>query len=319
MKALSLFSGIGGLDLAAEAAGIKTVAFCEIDPFCREVLAKHWPGVPIFEDVFTLRGEDVGTVDVIHGGFPCQPFSLAGRQRGRDDERYLWPEFSRLVGEIKPLWVVAENVPGIYKHDVAGAVCEDLERQGYAVGIWNYEAACVGAPHRRSRVFFVGHAQDVPDRYGLREQQSQGGICEIGRRASDVREDAANADSVIRGTHGAEPTRQQRPSWVRDGGSDVADAESGRLYHGDDREDVGKTAGEINAPDDSGEALSEPQFGSAGCDSWWLLEPDVGRVAYGVPRRVDRLRALGNAVVPQQAYPLFRAIAALDKIMRLSG
>ncbi|MDO5116379.1 MAG: DNA cytosine methyltransferase [Synergistaceae bacterium] len=283
MKALSLFSGIGGLDLAAEAAGIKTVAFCEIDPFCREVLAKHWPGVPIFEDVFALRGEDVGTVDVIHGGFPCQPFSLAGRQRGRDDERYLWPEFSRLVGEIKPLWVVAENVPGIYKHDVAGAVCEDLERQGYAVGIWNYEAACVGAPHRRSRVFFVGHAQDVPDRYGLREQQSQGGICEIGRRASDVREDVANA-------------------------------ESGRLYHGDDREDVGKTAGEINAPDDSGEALSEPQFGSAGCDSWWLLEPDVGRVAYGVPRRVDRLRALGNAVVPAQSFPIFQAIVEAESM-----
>lgn len=284
MKALSLFSGIGGLDLAAEAAGIHTAAFCEIEPFCRGILSRHWPGVPLFEDIFKLRGDEIGTVDVIHGGFPCQPFSLAGRQRGQEDERYLWPEFSRLVGELRPLWVVAENVPGIFKNDVAGVVCADLERQGYSVGIWNYEAACVGAPHRRSRVFFVGHAmrlglpgqlggplrqkpadrrEDVPDGDGVRKLQPQRTFGELGGRAGDIRKNVPDHDSQQR-------EKQRVP------------------------------------------LAGKAQFGSAGCDSWWESESDVGRVAHGVPGRVDRLRALGNAVVPAQAYPIFKAIKTIN-------
>ena len=324
IKALSLFSGIGGLDLAAEAAGIKVIAFCEIDPFCRQILAKHWPEVPIFEDVFLLKGDYIASpVDIIHGGFPCQPFSLTGRQRGRDDERYLWPEFSRLVGEVKPIWVVAENVPGIFKNDVAGAVCADLEGLGYSVGIWNYEAACIGAPHHRSRVFFVGHAErvglpmelgrtagqklengceDVSYSNGLREQQQKRSLREVGRRAGDVCEE------------------------------DVAHAEGGGRYYGIDRENIGEADREIHAldnysktlPDNNGErceellksVASKAPYGSAGCDSWWESEPDVGRVAYGVPRRVDRLRALGNAVVPQQAYPIFKAIVMCERGQR---
>ena len=130
MLGLSLFSGIGGLDLAFEQAGGRVIAMCEKDSFCRKVLHKHWPGVPVFEDVKELHGSDVGAVDVIYGGFPCQPFSVAGDRRGKDDARYLWPEFSRLVREIKPRWIVAENVPGILRI-AADDVCSDLERQGY--------------------------------------------------------------------------------------------------------------------------------------------------------------------------------------------
>ena len=138
MRGLSLFSGIGGLDLAFEWAGGEVSAFCEIEPYCQKVLRKHWPNVPLFEDIRELRGADVltaccatGTVDVIYGGFPCQPFSVAGRQKGQNDSRYLWPEFSSLVAEIRPRWIVAENVPGILRL-AADDVCRDLERQGYS-------------------------------------------------------------------------------------------------------------------------------------------------------------------------------------------
>ena len=155
MRGLSLFSGIGGLDLAFEWAGGEVIAMCEVNPYCRKILHKHWPDVPIFEDVREMKGEDVGAVDVIYGGFPCQPFSVAGLKKGKDDNRYLWPEFSRLVGELKPDWVVAENVSGILRI-AADEVCFNLKSQGYEVGIYDFEAAAVGAPHRRERIFFKG-------------------------------------------------------------------------------------------------------------------------------------------------------------------
>jgi len=164
MTGLSLFSGIGGMDLAAEAAGIKTAAFCEIDLFCQKILRNRWPGVPIFGDIHQITGEMIfhegktKTIDVIFGAIPCQSFSLAGQRKGKEDDRYLWPEFSRLVGEIKPAWVVVENVSGILRL-AADDICTDLERQGYAVGIFCHEAAAVGAPHRRMRVFFIGESK----------------------------------------------------------------------------------------------------------------------------------------------------------------
>ena len=163
MNGLSLFSGIGGLDLAFTWAGGNILAFCEIEKYCQKVLHKHWPDTPIFSDIHNLNKEALlsagisSTVDIIYGGFPCQPFSVAGDQKGKDDTRYLWPEFSRLVEDIKPRWVVAENVPGILPL-AADDICRDLERQGYSVGIWDYEAAAVGAKHRRERIFFVAHS-----------------------------------------------------------------------------------------------------------------------------------------------------------------
>ena len=160
---LSLFSGIGGLDLAAEVTGFETVGQCEWADYPTMVLEKHWPNVPRWRDIRTLTGEDfrvrtgLRTVDVISGGFPCQPFSVAGKQKGRDDERYLWPEMLRVIRELAPSWVVGENVPGILRI-AARDVVESLEREGYHVAVFDFEAAAVGAPHRRERIAFVAHS-----------------------------------------------------------------------------------------------------------------------------------------------------------------
>ena len=164
---LSLFSGIGGLDLAAEWAGFATVGQCEFADYQTKVLEKHWPDVPRWRAVRTLTKErfyerpSLRTVDVLSGGFPCQPFSVAGKQKGKGDDRYLWPEMLRVIRELRPRCVIGENVPGIIKI-AAGQVVKDLERAGYNCVVLNFEAAAVGAWHRRSRVFFVGIA-DVAD------------------------------------------------------------------------------------------------------------------------------------------------------------
>ena len=161
---LSLFSGIGGLDLAAEAAGFVTVGQCEWADYPGETLEKHWPDVPRWKDIRTLTKEDfyertrLRTVDIISGGFPCQPFSVAGKQKGKRDDRYLWPEMLRVIREFKPNCVVGENVPGILRI-AAGDVVTDLEREGYDVVMFDFEAAAVGAWHRRERIAFVGYAK----------------------------------------------------------------------------------------------------------------------------------------------------------------
>lgn len=148
------FSGIGGLDLAAEWAGIETVAFCENADFPKKILMKQWPTVPQFEDVKQLNiktlessGIDARTIGIIHGGFPCQPFSLAGKGKAENDDRYLWHEFARLVKEIRPRWVVGENVPGILNRGLETTV-SDLEKEGYEVWVFSVAASDIGAIHK---------------------------------------------------------------------------------------------------------------------------------------------------------------------------
>lgn len=160
MKVLDLFSGIGGFSLGLERAGMRTVAFCEIDPFCRQVLRKHWPDVPIFEDVRTLHGSDVGDVDLICGGYPCQPFSYAGKRGGDTDPRHLWPEVRRLIEECRPAWFLGENVAG---HVTMGLddVLDDLASSSYSARAFVIPASALGAWHTRERVFVVAHADSV--------------------------------------------------------------------------------------------------------------------------------------------------------------
>ena len=163
LNILDLFSGIGGITLGLETTkGFETVAFCEIEPFCREILNIHWPEVPIYEDVKKLSKKTLcqKRIDVIVGGFPCQPFSVAGHRKGTDDNRYLWPEFARLVREFRPRWVIAENVPVIRKH-AADTIIEDLEELGYSVWPLVVGVNDIGGPHYRKRAWFVAHTDSA--------------------------------------------------------------------------------------------------------------------------------------------------------------
>jgi DNA (cytosine-5)-methyltransferase 1 len=162
---LDLFSGIGGFSLGLERAGMNTVAFCEIDAFCQKVLTRHWPCIPIYDDIRQLTArrlhhDGIPFIDLICGGYPCQPFSIAGKQRGHDDPRHLWPEMSRLIREIRPRWVVCENVAG---HVELGldTVLSDLDDAGYTTTPFIIPACAVGAPHRRDRVWIIAHAAGV--------------------------------------------------------------------------------------------------------------------------------------------------------------
>ena len=211
---LSLFSGIGGLDLAGEMAGFRTVGQCEWADFQTKVLEKHWPDVPRWRDIRTLTGESfyertgLRTVDVISGGFPCQPFSLAGEQRGKDDDRYLWPEMLRVIREIRPAWVIGENVPGIVNLAL-DTVLSDLESEGYASQAFIIPACGVDAPHKRDRVAVLAYAVN---RSGALRRDGE---------LSDPAADAGYRDDHRGGAAAAEPGERREdesgPAGMADG------------------------------------------------------------------------------------------------------
>ena len=162
-KHLDLFSGIGGFSLGMEATRrIKTVAFCEIDNYCTKVLNKNWPEVPVYNDIRELtydrlKTDEIGSIDIITGGYPCQPFSIAGSKKGVEDPRHLWPEYFRLIRELRPTWVIGENVSGHIKLGL-DAVQEDLESEGYSLRTFSVSASSIGANHQRERVWTVANA-----------------------------------------------------------------------------------------------------------------------------------------------------------------
>ena len=162
MKHLDLFSGIGGFSLGLEATQrIKTVAFCEIDSFCTKVLNKNWPTVPVYKDIKELtheklKSDGIESIDIITGGYPCQPFSIAGSKKGVEDPRHLWPEYFRLIKELRPIWVIGENVSGHIKLGLDNVI-KDLESQGYSTRPFNISASSVGALHQRQRLWIIAN------------------------------------------------------------------------------------------------------------------------------------------------------------------
>jgi DNA (cytosine-5)-methyltransferase 1 len=188
----SLFSGIGGFDLAAQWCGWTNVFQCEIDPFCRRVLKYHWPNTELYENVKTTNFTKYrGKIDIISGGFPCQPFSTAGKRKGTEDDRHLWPEMLRVIREVQPAWVVAENVSGLLTQQrglVFERVCADLEGEGYEVQPFIVPACAVNAPHRRDRVWIVANRANA----GIEsvQQERENGISQPETIAHPNRDDA---------------------------------------------------------------------------------------------------------------------------------
>tara|TARA_Y100000289_G_scaffold65680_1_gene79835 strand:+ start:998 stop:1849 length:852 start_codon:yes stop_codon:yes gene_type:complete len=276
LKHVDIFSGIGGFPLGFEWAGLSEPSmFCEIDPWCRQVLRKHWPTVPITNDVKELANDPeklVPDCDILTGGYPCQPFSVAGKQKAHEDDRHLWPYLYQIITRKRPTYAVLENV---YGHIGLGldTVLLDLEAEGYSTRTFVVPACSVNAPHRRDRLWIVAYSdgKGLEGRKDSRDSEEEGQINnEQSTRCSD-RTTVANSDSQ-RGSC--------RSTWR------------------EDAEDVGQSS--------RGEGNHRSRVEA------WESEPNVGRVANGIPKRVDRLRGLGNAIVPQIAMQIGLTIKEME-------
>ncbi len=261
---LSLFTGIGGLDLAAEWAGFKTVGQCEWADYPTKVLEKHWPDVPRWRDIHDLRADEFyrrtgiegGQLTCISGGFPCQPHSVAGLRKASGDERDLWPEYRRAIGEIRPKWVVAENVRGLLTSEDGRffrGILRDFADLGYDVGWCCYRAADVGAIHGRERIAIIAHSNG-----------------KLGKR-------------IFSGFCREEISRYQDKG-----------------FWGNDWKWIKQR---------EGIAIVLPMGGTK------LVKPLISRIDDGFSGAMDRNKCLGNAVVPQQFYPIFKAIADIEMLM----
>ena len=265
MNHIDLCSGIGGFALGFQWAGLsKPVLFCDIEPWSRKILKKHWPDVPIAEDVKELTSDPDGLIPrtdpkktILTAGYPCQPFSHAGKRLGQEDDRHIWPYILQIVAHKRPAFCVFENV---YGHVSMGLdqVLLDLEAQGYASRTFIVPACGVDAPHRRDRVWIIAHTDSHREPNG-----------------------------PVNGSQG------QR--------LDVGNASSGGQ-----RRDNGRWAGQ--EPENRGQDVADTDRKRGQAPQQWLTEPPVGRVAHGIPKRVDRLRGLGNAIVPQIAMKIGEAI-----------
>lgn len=298
----SCFSGIGGLELGLEwTGGFETKWQIEIDPYARRVLEKHWPRVERYTDITTV--ERPPRVDVICGGFPCQDVSLAGARAGLGGKRStLWSELFRLVCEVKPRWLVAENVPGLLSSDggrFMGNILRDLASIGLDAEWGVLSAAGVGAPHLRRRVFILAHSYgDRRNDEGDGEAGTEGTPC-----GPVVAPGEQRTDSPQRLASVADASINARRVGDRDGkDDDLAYAASRRLSRTQQKSR------------ESRKLKGAPTIGTQSPnDDWWHSEPSVGRVAHGIPSRVDRLRCLGNAVVPQVAEKVGRMILEYER------
>ena len=360
---IDLFSGIGGFALGLESTGyFKTVQFVENETWCQKILNKNFPEVPIHDDVKTFKGYGA---DVVVGGFPCQPFSVAGKQKAIQDDRHLWPDMFRVIKETKPTWVIGENVRNIISIS-EGMVLEqvylDLESEGYEVQSFIIPASAVNAPHQRYRTWIVGYSEhngsstsEIRCSFSKTSNNNEKRQKETKQfKRTSRQEDYDDVENTRRSSRRGKSTRNkksigqrspQQTQWTSDsnkvrGSSErtetVAHSISGNVEAGCKRQGRVRTESEKRrssgyvasssktmAHTDSkglqrteqhetyyGEAKT--QFTIAKCFEergyYWNTEPNVGRVANGIPNRVYRLRGLGNAIVPQIAYQIGKAI-----------
>ena len=343
------------MDLAAEWAGFKTIGQCEWADYPTKVLEKHWPDVPRWKDIRTLTKESFyertgrRTADIISGGFPCQPFSVAGKRRGKEDDRYLWPEMVRVIKELRPAWVVGENVAGIVRMELPGILSE-LEACGYRTRTFLVPACAVKARHRRYRVAIVAHTtceqnrreeqqefqsrtgaggEDVHHTYsaGCQEQHAAAepdkkGFSGGGCSAGNVCNAAGQGLPDGAGKPLAGQKKEQKPERPDIHVSDTDDGLrkwSHKEIQTRGNATYGSSAREWKRTTES--VLGGMAYGLPGgldgdldflINHYWDVEPDIPRLASGVEHRADRLKALGNAVVPQQFYPFFRYIREIE-------
>ena len=302
-KLLDLFSGIGGFSLGAEANGIPTVAFVEKDPFCQKVLRKHWSNTPIISDIRTVKGEDYETdgVTIISGGFPCQPFSQAGKRKGKDDDRYLWDETLRVVAETKPEWFIGENVDGLVSIQdgmVLRQVQDDLEKEGFQVQCLVIPASGIGAWHQRKRVWIIGH--NVSNSIGeLSDGRSSTTKHSKAKQKWVVSDEAKNWNKVR-----SETERCGKQTTTR---GDVSNSNGEGLQGHGVQANMEVEEGQVSS-------ISSPQ----GQRTWWETESKLRGVPHGISyeldeNRANRIKALGNSIVPQIAYQLFKSIVTVTK------
>src|SRR6188768_1095834 len=280
MRHASLFSGIGGFDLAASWMGWENVFQCEIDPYCQAVLKKNFPQTKRYGDIKQLDATPYrGTIDILTGGFPCQPYSLAGKRKGNKDDRHLWPEMLRVITEVRPTYIVAENVYGLInwsKGLVFEQVQTDLENIGYEVTPVILPACSANAPHKRDRIWFIAHASGKPCNISVFEWRQ-------------IKTCNPNAQWTGSSRTFTNPNKQRLPVRIQAGwrinketNASLKGCESTRIYP----------------------------------TSHWGEFPTQSAICGrddGIPNRVDRIKSLGNAIVPQVAHEIFKAIVRTEQ------
>lgn len=318
MRLLNLFDGIGGFGLAAKWMGWENVASCEIDPYCRRVLDYWFDYKYIYNDITTADFTPLrGNIDLVTGGFPCQPFSLAGKQLGEKDERYLWPHMLRAIREVRPRWVVAENVRGLITQSggvVFEQVCAGLEAAGYEVQPFILPAAGVGAPHRRDRLWIVAHAADAGAESERRRKAEIRGLVDATDSYGDRCRDVAVQHEHRQECEAASDHRD-------DGANGIADyACSIRRYAGEFHD------GEFEKPQEGERRPGKVESRGTDCarDAWreFPTQPPVCRGDDGLSDRLvgitfpkwreQAIKMFGNSIVPQVAYQTYKAIEAYE-------
>lgn len=322
----SLFSGIGGFDLGLERAGMVIKWQVEIDDFCNKVLEKHWPKVNRYRDIKELRGDELEPVDLICGGFPCQPFSAAGKRRSKEDDRYLWPEMLRVIRAVRPNWIIGENVAGIVSLALDD-VLSDLENEGYACQSFIIPACAVNAPHRRDRVWIISNTKH----YGQPSSEERASGAARNRNASGEEEVCKSKRSVSTRVISSN-INDSRSRTSRDGGNRewqeknkgqerFSQHESSRYNEAASNTSYQRLQrSEWKGTHEKGKTTygSIAECNRSWTESWIQVATSLCRVDDGLPswmvgHRTKRLKALGNAVVPQIVEIIGRAIIETEK------